>query len=99
MQTLAEVTQMLTALEQKEGREAAHAWIIANAKDLPEDVRDQVLFSYSTDAFIAENAHLGELNQVIEEATASLEALQADRRDVETEIKKIDVEERLGQNG
>lgn len=98
MQTLAEVTQMLQALEQNEGKKAASAWVVANAKNLPQDVREEILFRFSTDAFIEETAHLGELNQVIEEATTSLEALQTDRNATQNELKKLDVQERLKGN-
>lgn len=98
MQTLTEVQGMLAELEQKEGKEAVYAWVAEHGKELADDVRAEILFQYSTDAFIEETKNLDAITALADESLAVLDELETAKSTVETELKKQDVQERLDQN-
>ncbi len=96
MTTLAEAKEHLVSLEASGGKEAAHAWLTEHGNELPEEVRDQLVFEYSTDAFIEDTARLPETAELIEEGLTVLTELQADKQAVQDELAKRDVKDRLG---
>ena len=98
MNTVAEVREMLTALEAREGKEAVHAWVATHANELPEDVRGEILFEYSVDAFLEDAEDAGVVAHGMQAGKEVIEELEGEAKMIEEELKKRDVKERLDQN-
>jgi hypothetical protein len=96
MNTIQEVHAMLSELEKKEGREAVDAWIAAHAGELSEEVRDELIFNYSTDAMIADAKDYADLDAFERELISDAAGTEAEINAIQAEIKKREVQERLG---
>jgi len=99
MDTLEEVKAKLAELEKEGGKTAVRMWLMDHSAELPEDIRDQVIFDYSTDALLEDAADQKLLDDVVAEGTQALSMLEARKKLVQDELAKLDVKERLHMGG
>ena len=99
MNTLEEVNVKLAELEAEGGKTAVRMWLMDHAAELPEDVRDDVIFKYSTDALLEDAADQQLLDGVIAEGVDALDQIEARKKLIQDEIAKLDIKERLHMGG